>query len=109
MSKLLRNNWNYLRLIVTATKPQKTVLLKSISKDQLRAVGELAANIYYGVLPISRHFKERLSKYKSSIAALSEKNNTVKNKQHLVQKNSNLIVLLIKAAQASLESLFDKI
>ena len=105
MSKLLKDNWSYLKLMSVTTKQQQKLLVQSITRDQLRTVEELAANIIYGVLPTSTTYKKQLRRHRTFISSLGDRDTTLQEKRQLLQRKPNLIVLLFKAAEKVLGTL----
>ena len=105
MSQLLRNNWSYLKLIMITSRVQRKALSDTMTMQQSKAIGELAANILYGVLPISTHYKKKLHRYKTFITQLADRRTSQRQRQQLIQQYPAVLVLLIKIAQPTIQNI----
>ena len=96
MSRRMKKQALFLTFLNAANKKQQTLLLKSLTSDQLDVIGEISLNIYTGVLKISKRDKNELLPYKNDIRLLSAREVSAKKKQIILLKRPNLVHLLIK-------------
>jgi len=83
-------------LISRASVPQKTILLKTLNTVQARTVSEIIVNVLYGVLPISRHYKRLLKRFKDlwvKLASCSDNTRAI-----LIGKNIKPVILILDAS-----------
>lgn len=95
--KLTQSDTKLLQFLETCYQPQRIVLLKSLSKHQLKVLVEIIYNILKGVIPLSSKYKKSLFKYRSSIRLLTSKKVTVKTRQSKLVKIQEIIPLIIRA------------
>ena len=78
MSRRMKKQALFLTFLNAANKKQQTLLLKSLTSDQLDVIGEISLNIYTGVLKISKRDKNELLPYKNDIRLLSPRDKIYK-------------------------------
>jgi hypothetical protein len=99
MSDLVLHNWVFLAPLITEhNNPLILEILDQLSINQIKAICEIAINTYYGVIPITKLYRNRLSPYKDLFDSLSEKKPISKKKIDLL-KQPEFISLLLKAVQ----------
>lgn len=96
MSKLLEDQVHFLGMLQTASKEQRKALLKTIDKQQLKALSEIAHNVIKGTVVLSTEEKKKLKKYKKLITILGRKSRTRRDRLRALQRGSTGIVLLVK-------------
>jgi hypothetical protein len=87
-------------LIGRGSIKQKTIILKTLNADQARAVSEVAVNMMYGVLPITRHYKRVLKQYKSLWLNIESSTNI--KRASIISKNTDIIILMLEAVSVNL-------
>ena len=99
MSDLVLHNWLYLApLTKHHTHPLFQEILSQLSPNQIKALCEIAVNTYYGVIPITSLYKNKLSIYKEVFDSLSQKKSLAKKRTELLD-HPEFITLLLKAVQ----------
>ena len=92
-------------LISNAPLSQKYALLRNVTEQQANILSEIAVNVLYGVLPISRYYKRKLQPFKKIWHMLVHSSNSVRKK--LIGKHSEGVLLLIKAVRKTLKKLIE--
>ena len=106
MSKRLKNNIGLIYFLTDINAPlQLNSVLRTLSKDQVDTISEIAANILYGNIPISDKYKNILKRYKSKIEYIGNAKNSATKRKALVTKSYKLIKILLQAAKPLLKSL----
>lgn len=105
MSQRIRKNIHFLLLLRDTHKAQQRVLLRTISSEQLKAIGEIALNILEGVIPLRPSQKGVLSRYKNAIRLIGQKSVSDKRKKATLLKNSKVLGILINTVTPLLKSL----
>lgn len=105
MSRTIKQNISYLRLLPNTRRSQRKALVKTVTLEQLRAIGEIALNILHGVIPLSSSQKKGLSRYRSVIRLIGQKNVSRRRKKVALLKNTKALELLLKAVEPLLKSL----
>ena len=70
MSKLLRDNFGYLHLLVRCPEPQRKVLLTTSTPEQVYVICEVCLNLLQGVIPLSFSQRETLRRHADDIRDL---------------------------------------
>ena len=106
MSKNVKQQFAFIQLLAeNPSSTQRNLLLKSITRDQLLALSEVALNLLSGVLVLSTANKKKLSKHKSFIRLLSDKKVTQVSKKKAIENKGAVISLMLKAVLHSLENI----
>ena len=84
---------------------QLKAVLQTLTNDQVKALGEVALNTLYSILPLSTSQKAALKKYSSKIDFISDKRNSVSKRKEVIATNPKLIEQLLKAVKPALSSL----
>ncbi|KHF23992.1 hypothetical protein JV46_29760 [Solemya velum gill symbiont] len=103
MEKALVPHLSFLELVVSASKIQRTALLKSCSNDQLHILCEIALNIYKGNT-LDRETLNKLRPHVSLIRTLVDRKLTNSVKIKRMVRNIDIVVLLIRPFLTMLES-----
>lgn len=82
----------FLRFLPHASQKQLQCILKTITKDQLNAIGEVCYNILYGVVEV-----EHLRRYQDIIRILGDKKVSQKKRRSTLRSNPRVVVKLIEA------------
>ena len=99
MSELVLHNWVFLvSLIAEHKNPLLLEILSQLSNNQIKAICEISVNTYYGVIPVTKLYKNRLAPYKQLFESLSEKKSIAKKKADLIN-HPQFVSLLLKAVQ----------
>ena len=90
----MKKNADFLRLVLsTPSRIQRSVLLKSITPDQLHALGVVANNILHGDVPLTESYKKKLRRYRVQIRQLADKKISVKKRKQALQPKVVLMLL----------------
>jgi len=106
MSRNVKQQFAFIQLLAdNKSSNQRNLLLKSITRDQLLALSEIALNLLRGVLVLSPANKKKLSKHKSFIRLLSDKKVTQVSKKKAVESKGSIVSLMLKGVLHSLENI----
>lgn len=95
MSRLIRNNRNFLCLLSSTTIPQRKALVNYITRQQLKAISEIVHNVIKGTVPVTHAEKLKLEKHKKALLILGRKKSTRRDKILALQRKSNVIAKLL--------------
>ena len=94
MSRRLRKNSDFLRVLAKATPKQYKGLIDGANKDLIHAVCECATNCLNGNIPLTPRQKKRLAPYKKNLRHLANKKVRFQDKRKVIQKGGFLGALL---------------
>lgn len=92
--KNIKRNYNFLRLLASATSPQKKAIIRTASKNQIYSLCEICKNILAGNVPVNI---KRLCKYKTAIRQMSNKKVSINKKRKLLANQSGGFLPLVLA------------
>ena len=96
MSQVVKKNADFLRLLLsTPSRVQRTSLLKSITQDQLSALGTVATNLLQGSIPFTSSYKKKLKRHRVAIRTIADKKVSVKKRKQVLQPK--VVLLLLQA------------
>ena len=106
MSSLIKKNITYIFLLgLTPSKAQRTALLQTATKEQLKSLIELAYNVLHLRIPITPYFQNKLKKKQVFLESLIDREKSQRQKFNILKKNPAVIVILIKAALPAISTL----
>jgi hypothetical protein len=103
MVALIKQQFSFLKLFVQTTTPQRKVLLKTITRNQLRALSQIAHNIIKFKIKLSFSEKQRLKRERRIIHLLGDRKLGYKRKKEAIQNKQRLIFTLLNIAVTYLE------
>ena len=65
MSSLLAEDKLFLNFLMNTYSKQRKLLLSSVTREQLKVLGEIAANVIHSVIVLNPEEKKILKKYKT--------------------------------------------
>lgn len=81
MSRLIRNNRNFLCLFSSTAIPQRKTLVNCTTRQQLRVISEIVHNMIKGTVPVTHSEKMKLEeKHKKALLILGRKKSTRRDK-----------------------------
>ena len=86
MSKRIKENIDFLRLLQAAKKPQREALLSSIQPEQVNCLCEAAHNVLRGNVKLSPDEKKKLCRYKGCMRKLAKANTGFDKRKELIIK-----------------------
>ena len=104
MSQRVKRHWalvNFLTQEIPLTLVKS--ILSALSAEQVNAIGEIAVNTLYGIIPIKPQFKKALKRYADLIEFIGEKTNSIKKRKKAIVSNPKAVVLLLTAARPVLQ------
>ena len=101
MSKLVRTEGSYLKLLAQTTKAQQKALADTITLKQLKALVEISVNLLKGNIILSTKLKVELNKHRKFYRFLANLNIAISAKRKSVCYRHTALALLV---QASLET-----
>lgn len=103
MSQVIKKNADFLRLVLsTPSRLQRTALLKTVTPDQLQAIGTIAINLLRGSLPMTESYKRKLRRYRVQIRLLADRKASKKKRKEALQPQ--VTVLLLQTAAPALRT-----
>ena len=104
MSRRIKANWPLMQFITSnVSHNQLKKLLTLLNPEQVNALGEVAANVLYGTIPITDVQRRKLKRYSTVFEYLGNSGNSVKKRKAKIQKNLKGIILLLNAAKPLLQ------
>ena len=98
MSKLVKTELPFLQLLGTSKSKAQTIgLLRTMTKQQLYALSEIAYNLLEGVIPVTPAYKKKLARHKKFIRLLASKQIGFQKKKTESEKNRLRVQTLVKA------------
>lgn len=89
-----------LKLLHKATPKQRRLILQSASDEFILALCEVALNILYGVIPVSRQQYQKLKKRKADIKFVADKKNWHSGQETSLQPEGRVPVTAPKRRRA---------
>lgn len=108
MSKLIERNYSFLRDLSESTISKRREIIESATEDNINALTELSINLLQGNLAISEEDKIKLSKHKTFIRNLSQKEIPISQKKKGILYNCNILPMIISPLLGALGSVFGK-
>lgn len=105
MSARLCKHLPLLKLLYKATPKQRRLILQSVSDDLILALCEMALNILYGTIPLSRQQYQKLKRRKSDIKLVVNKKIGIAAKKRVFNQSGGLLLLLLSIAVPFISSL----
>jgi hypothetical protein len=100
----MENHSNMLKFLLSKSPvKQKIIMLKSLDVEQGRFLSELVANVLYGVLPITSHYKRRLRHFKTLWSNLVT--GSANSRVSLISKNVTPVIVLLKAVSKIIDKI----
>lgn len=94
-----------LKLLHKATPKQRRLILQSASDEFILALCEVALNILYGVIPVSRQQYQKLKKRKVDIKFVADKKIGIAAKKRVFNQKGGFLLPLLSVAVPFLTSL----
>jgi hypothetical protein len=104
MVELIRQQRHFLQLLLQTTSAQRKALLHTITKQQLRALCQIAYNILKFKIPLTPSERTRLKRQRRFVYLLSNRKIGYQQKKVAIRDKQRLIYMLVKTASTYLES-----
>lgn len=105
MSKRLQTHQYLIHFLISDISPkQLRTVLNSLEQEQVNALTEIIANVLYGNIPISNHFKAKLKSYKGKLLQISDPKTNWTKRKSIISKNPHVLKTLLLAAKDLLKS-----
>ena len=104
MVELIRQQRHFLQLLIQTTAAQRKALLHTITKQQLRALSQIAYNILKFKIQLTASEKVRLKRHRRVIYLLGNRKVGFQQKKGTIQDKQKLVYTLVKIASVYLES-----
>ena len=102
MSSVVRRALPMLKSLVDANPKLIKAIIENASPDFIKAISEIALNMLKGIIKLTPHQKQRLSRYKKQFRSLAKKTLSLKKKRKLLTQRgggAGLALLLPLALQ----------
>jgi hypothetical protein len=103
MSSTVALQKHFLEFMLQSNPTQRKLLLSSVTGEQLKVLGEIAANVIHSVILLNPEEKKELKKFKSLLLVLSDKKSSRKVKVDYLQRKLRGIVTLLKIVKPFLK------
>ena len=90
----LKRNASTLKLLHGAKKSLQNAVLENAKNDLIECICEISLNVLKGTAPISRQYKKRLTRHKTSLRKLVDRKLSLKKKRNIIQTGGFLPALL---------------
>ena len=104
MGELIRQQHHFLQLLIQTTSSQRKAILHTITRQQLRALSEIAYNILKFKIPLTASQKTSLKRQRRAIYLLANRTLGFQQKKEGVQGKQKLVYTLVKIATVYLKS-----
>lgn len=109
MSRRLRNNADFLRVLAKANPKLRRAILQCCHSELIKAICEVTLNVLRGIVPINQQQKAKLKRHKKVLRVLVEKKIPLeKKREYLNQTGGNFLALLLPPVLSALGSLLTK-
>lgn len=105
---LIKENIVFLQAVSSLTKKQVKALLEHCSRDQIRALGEVAKNVLNHNLRLPEPYKSTMKKHRRIIRAIAEDAITHKERLHIIISKADTVSKLVKGVLDKLQVLVKK-
>ena len=107
MSKRLKTNSELIKYIYTLKGKNSQIkkLLLTLSNDEIKALGEISANLLYGAISMTDDYKKILKPYKSVLALISSPKTSSKKRRALFLSKPKLVSTILEASKGFLKSI----
>lgn len=103
MGQVVKKNADFLRLVLsTPSRVQRSSLLKTVTPDQLLALGTIATNLLQGSIPFTPNYKRKLKRHRVAIRIIANKKVSVKKRKQALQPK--VVLLLLQAVDPILRT-----
>ena len=96
---------HFLHLFIQTTPIQRRALLRTVTKDQIKALSQIAHNIMKGNVPLSVTEQHKLKGERRLIHLLGDTRLGLVHKKRLVQSKQRILYLIVKIAVTYLQSI----
>lgn len=104
MTDLIRRQRNFLGLLVHTTPPQRKALLRTITREQIKSLSQIAYNILRFTIDITPSEKAKLKRQRTFIYLLGSKTVGYQQKKEAIENNTGTVHSLVKIASVYLSS-----
>lgn len=94
---------HFLEFLLQSNPAQRKLVLNFITRDKLKVLGEIEANVIHSVILLNLEEKKDLKKYKSFLFVLGDKKTLRKLKGDSLKRNQRGIVTLLKIVKPFLK------
>lgn len=108
MSKLIQRNYSFLRELSESPLAKRREIIEAATEDNINALTELSINLLEGNFSISDADKIKLSKHKTFIRNLSEKEIPFTQKKKKILNNCNILPMIVSPLLAAIGSIIGK-
>ena len=103
MSKVLKQNKQFLSLLLTTSRDQAAALIDTVTPEQVSAIAEIIHNLLN--LPLGKKPKYYINKWEKLFEKIAQKRLSKDAKARLIRKNYKIILPLLWSVKLQLEQL----
>ena len=106
MSRRVRDHSALLRFLSGGkgvTLQQIKTILRMVTDEQAKAIGEIAVNLLYGTIPITAADKKKLKKFSSFYDYIGDSSIGLKKRKSSILRHPTAVTALIRAAAPMLQ------
>lgn len=104
MVELIKQQRHFLQLIIQTSTTQRKALLRTITRNQLRAIGQIAYNIIKSKIRLSPTEKNRLKRHRLLIHLLGNRKVGYRQKKEAIKNKQRIVCALVNISSVYLES-----
>ncbi len=105
MSELVRKQRHFINLLSETDQKQRKRLLETITREQVKAISQIAHNVIKSVVKLAPSEKEKLKKRRRFIHVLGNRKIGYERKRDSILSNQSALVSLIRVVAAHLEQI----
>ena len=103
MSKIIKDNFSYLKLLVeTKSRIQKEALINTITRDQIKCVIEITYNIVHLNIPLTVSDRRKLVRHVSVLKDIINRKKSFKKVGEIIRRHQSVVLLVTKTALPTL-------
>ena len=100
MAQRVKKHWALLQcLLGSESDSHARAFIRATSKEQVLTICELAANVLYGVLPITPAYKKKLKRHKKLIETLAGTTRVTRKIRDLLQRHIKVVIVLLNSVK----------
>lgn len=107
MVELVRKQRHFILLLSHTTPKQRKQLLKTITRDQLKAISQIAHNIIKSVIVLSSSDRDKLIKHKRFIHLIGNRKLGFSKKKGVISNHQRLILTLLQIVIPHLKTVLE--
>ena len=106
MSKHVKEHLPLLNFLLYSKSPKQLKnTLSTLTEEQVNAIGEIAVNVLYGIIPITNYQKNLLKKYLAKLENIGDSDISNKKRKLMIIRHPGAVQSLLTAARPVFKNL----